>query len=336
MSDNSQEGFFKSASPTFGTFTDRDDYLHPDLVHPDDTSTETQYFGFYVPEANIYGFSYFWMHPNMDSIMGGVLAAQGFKKHHLQSEMFDFLLNIRGSTVIKDDLRSYTLPNSYQVDVLEPGKKMRMRYEDAARGNRLDLMVTATMPVAMRSNNKHFEQAMKYEGELLLRGKPYKVNCHNVRDRSWGEPRAEVTMSLPPLTWTTGAFGDDFAFNCSAFDHPDLNPLSQKEFPMTPERAFNDGWVWRDGKMSKIKSVKKLTTRDPETGRPMTHMMEMVDIHGREYLIKGTITAGLPFSFWPNCMTHLGLTKWECEGLTGWGDTQEVHWTDYMRKFTKS
>ena len=102
---------------------------------------------------------------------------------------------------------------------------------------------------------------------------------------------------------------------------------------MTPERAFNDGWVWRDGKLNKITSVKKITTRDPETGRPISHIMDMVDANGRDYRITGTVTASLPYSFWPNCMTHLCMTRWECEGVVGWGDTQEVHWTEYIRKF---
>ena len=143
-------------------------------------------------------------------------------------------------------------------------------------------------------------------------------------------------MSFPPLTWTTGTFGDNFAFNCSAFDHPDLDPASLKDFPITAAQSFNDGWVFRDGQMAKLKSVRKLTLRDPITGCPQSHMMEMVDANNREYLIRGTTVAGLPFSFWPNCMTHLCMTRWECEGLTGWGEAQEVQWSDYMRKFTKA
>ena len=337
MSENHNEDFFKSKSATFGTFDpSKDDYLHPELTHPADTCTETQYFGFYVPEADIYGFSYFWLKPNMQSIMGGVLVAQGFKSHHLQSELFDFHQNIHARSALKDDLRSYTLPNSYGVDVLDPGKHLRLRYDDPKLKNRINLDITAAGPVAMRANNKHFEQAMKYEGELVLRGKTYKVDCCNVRDRSWGEPRPEVTLDFPPLTWTTGCFGPDFAFNCSAFDHPDMNPVSLKDFPITAEKAFNDGWIWRNGEQVKIKSIKKLTLRDPVTARPLSHDIHAVDVNGHEYHIKGTITAALPFSFWPNCMTHLCMTKWECEGLIGWGDTQEVQWSEYMRKFSKA
>lgn len=336
MPEKPQEDFFKSRSLSFGSFTDQDDYLHPDQVRAGDTCTETQYFGFYVPEADIYGFSYFWLKPNLGSIMGGIFACQGFKRHHLQAELFDFEQNMSSGTVIKDDLRSYRLPNSYQVDVLEPGKRLRLRYDDPARQNRLDLAITAASPPAMRANNKHFEQAMKYAGELTLRGKTYAVDCFNVRDRSWGELRPEESLRFPPLTWTTGCFGKDFAFNCSAFDHPDLNPVSLKDFPISPEQAFNDGWIYRHGELVKIKSIRKLTLRDPETARPLTHDIHAIDVNGREYRIKGTVTAGLPYSFWPNCMTHLGLTRWECEGMTGWGDTQEVHWSDYMRAYTKA
>lgn len=53
------------------------------------------------------------------------------------------------------------------------------------------------------SQDKHFEQAMRVEGELLPRGKRYDVDCFNVRDRSWGKPRPEENMTLPPTSWMT-------------------------------------------------------------------------------------------------------------------------------------
>jgi hypothetical protein len=335
MAAKPQEDFFKSRSLTFGTFIDRDEFLHPEQDHPGDSCTETQYFGFYVPEANIYGFCYFWLHPNLDTVMSGLFACQGFKRQHLQAELFDFYQNMSRKTVITNDLRSFKLPNSYQVDVITPGKQMRMRYDDPVRQNRLDLRISAAGPVAMRANNKHFEQTMRYQGELLLRGESFKVDCCNVRDRSWGELRPEQTLSFPPLTWTTGYFGEELSFNCSAFDHPDFNPPSLGEFPIAAEQAFNDGWVVRDGRLIKLRSIRKLTQRDPQIGRPVSHIIHAVDVEERAYEIKGTVTAGLPFAFWPNVYTHLGMTRWEWDGKVGWGDTQECHWTDYIQKFVK-
>ena len=102
MSENKNEDFFKSRSKTFGTFTDKDDYLHPALVVPGGTCTETQYFGFYVPEANIYGFTYFWLKPNLKSIMGGIFICEGVKRHHLQAELFDFHQNVSSAEVLKE------------------------------------------------------------------------------------------------------------------------------------------------------------------------------------------------------------------------------------------
>ena len=335
MSNNAKEDFFKSHSKAFGTFTDNDDYLHPELVVRGGTCTETQYFGFYVPEANIYGFTYFWLRPNLNAIMGGIFICEGIKRNHIQAELFDFHQNILHTEVITDDLRHYKLPNSYEVEVLEPGKRMRLRYDDPVLQNKVDLAITAASPVAMRANNKHFEQAMHYKGSLTLRGKTHQVDCYNVRDRSWGELRPEVGMELPPLTWTTGCFGPDFAFNCSAFDHPDRNPVTMKALPITEEMAFNDGWIWRNGELVKITSINKLTQRDPVNGRPLSHDMLAVDVNGREYHIKGTVTAGLPQSFWPNCLSHMGMTRWDCDGNTGWGDTQEIQWAEFTRKFTQ-
>lgn len=334
MAEKVEEDFFKSRSLEFGSFAPADEFLHPHIACHGDTCTETQYFGFYVPEARVYAFAYLWVHPNLQTVFGGLVVCEGFKRHHLQAELFDFRANLSRSSALPEDLRSFRLPNSYQVDVLEPGKRMRLRYSDPRRENELDIEATAAGPVAMRANQKHFEQAMHYRGSLTLRGKSYAVDCHNVRDRSWGEPRPEDPLPFPPLTWTTGCFGESFAFNCSAFDHPDYNPETKADFPISASQAFNDGWVFCDGELVKIKAIKKLTTRDSRTGRPVSHVIEALDVMNRSFHITGTVVAGLPLSCWPNCVTHLGLTRWEYDGRVGWGDTQEVQWTDYMRSFT--
>lgn len=328
--------WFATLHEGFGRFTPEDDLLHPNHKVPGDTLTETQYFGFNVPEANVYCFGYFWLHANLDVISGGVFACEGIKRHHLQSELFDIHAYLSKGSVIRDDLRSYRMANSYEVTVLEPGKRMRIRYEDAARQNRIDVEARAVMPVAMRGNNKHFEQAMKMEGEIVLRGRHHAVNAYNVRDRSWGELRPEEGQALPPMTWMTGVFGDDFAFNCNAFDHPDLDPAWKPAFPAFPaERAFNDGWIWKDGELARIRTARKITERDPVDGRPVSHRIEMTDVRGRSFTVTGTITAGVPWSGWPNVVVQLHLTRWECDGRVGWGDTQEVQWNDFVRACTR-
>ncbi len=335
MSAKENEDWFKTPSAGFGDFTDADDFLHPQEVVEGDTLTETQYFGFNIPEENIYGFSYFWLHPNLDVVTGGLFACQGLKNSSMQAELFDMHAYVSKDRVITNDLQAYEFPNSYAVKVLEPGKRMRIAYNDEARGNRLDMEATAIMPVAMRGNNKHFEQGMKNSGELVLRGKRYSLdNTYAVRDRSWGQLRPEDNTAMPPMTWLTGTFGDDFAFNCNCADHPDLSPDWSGVLEMPAENTFHDGWIFENGELVRLKSARKSTRRDPQTGRPLRHDIQAQAADGSTYHITGEITAGLPWSGWPNMVCQLYLTRWECKGRTGWGDTQEVQWNDYVYNCT--
>jgi hypothetical protein len=328
--------WFSTTNPGFGQFTDVDDLLHPQHAQPGDTLTETQYFGFNIPEENIYGFGYFWLHPNLEVVTSGVFVAQGIKRSHLQAELFDVRAYVDSKSVLTNDLHSYRMPNSYGVDVIEPGRKMRVFYEDTRAKNRIEFEANAVMPVAMRANNKHFEQTMKVDGELVLRGKSYRIDGFNVRDRSWGELRPEDAQLLPPMTWMTGAFGEGFSFNCNAFDDPELNPDWHGKMQLPTANSFNDGWVYRDGELIRVISASKITRRDPQTGRPIAHEIKMTDAHGRVYAIKGAITAGVPWSGWPNVVVQLFLTRWEWEGRVGWGDTQEVQWNDYTMLCTNT
>jgi len=330
MSTNN-ENWYDSPAPAFGTSNpSTDDLLHPGHRPAGDGLTETQYFGLSIPEHNIYGFFYFWHHPNLNVLSGGLFVCRGLKQNHLQAELYDMIQFNQADKILVDDLNSYSLPNGYRVDLLEGGHKVRIRYEDEVRNNIVDIVASSVMPIAMRANNRHFEQAMRTSGYLVLRGQRYDfADTFMVRDRSWGEMRNEAIQSLPSMSWLTGTFGDDFAFNVNAFDNPDRQPdWIGKMKPAKPD-PLNDGWVWYEGKLAHVVSVDKLTVRDPANGRPLTHDFSMLDELGRSFLIKGKTTAGFPWACWWNITVHLNLTRWECNGRTGWGDTQECQWSDY-------
>ena len=59
--------FFLKKNRGLSTFKPGDDLLHPDSFADikDDSATETQYFGFSVPEAGIHALTYMWWHPNL-------------------------------------------------------------------------------------------------------------------------------------------------------------------------------------------------------------------------------------------------------------------------------
>lgn len=317
----------------FGDYDDNDELLHPAMNAPVThyAATETQYFGFSVPEARVHGLGYFWHHPKLGVISGGVTAFQGIKHKHLAAELYDQRM-FMSDKVVQDSLRHYKTDVGYQVDVDEPFQTMRLQYKDDSRGNALDIHYTALAPPAMLPNRKHFEQPMKTSGSITLNGKTYAVQGYNVRDRSWGEARTEETMKVPPVVWLTGVFDEEFSFNAVLMDDPSRSPEWDGLYEITPEQALRGGWIRHNGRYSRIVKASQVTRRDPTYLHPLSHELDLVDEHGECYELRGTIVASCPAGYWPNANIYVGLVRWECRGLTGWGDSQESQWADFVRK----
>ncbi|MET0985523.1 MAG: hypothetical protein ABW034_08960, partial [Steroidobacteraceae bacterium] len=330
MSENSSF-FLHNAGLGFGSYGPEDELLHPQMNAQitDEALTETQYFGFNVPEERIHALTYFWHHPRLNTFTGGAMVWQGIKNHHLACELYDLRL-FMSDKVIGENIDHYRIPSSYQVDVIDPFKQVRLRYEDKARQNAFDIHCTAIAPPAMLPNRKHFEQPMRTTGSLTLRGKTYKVDGVNVRDRSWAEARSEAPVPFPPVAWLTGVFSDDFAFNCSCTDDPTRSPDWQGIYDIPASQALKGGWIYQKGTYTRVVEASKLTRRDPVTLRPVSHELEVVDEKGQRFSFTGQIEASSPCGYWSNVSIFIALVKWTCNGQTGYGDSQEAQWTDYV------
>jgi hypothetical protein len=330
----SEQPFFLSKNTGFVDCSSVDDYLHPkaNAKRVGDTLTETQYLGISIPEERIHGLFNCWHHPNLGVVTGGAWIWQGIKPHHLACELFD-IRSFMGDEPIRNDLHSYTLDNSYGVKVIEPLKKLHARYSDPSRKNSFDLEYTALAPPVMFANGLHFDQGMKVAGELVLQGKCYDVNGYNVRDRSWGALRPEDHVNMPPMSWMTGSFGDDLFFNITGFDHPDLEPDYKEFMEFSAENTLNAGWIHRDGKVFEIVECRKHTVRNRQTMFPELVTMDMTDVTGRVYKLKGEIIAASNWSAWLNVDVTIALAQWDCDGRTGYGDVQDAHWHDWIRGF---
>lgn len=315
------------------------DAIENELLHPEvnakikgDSLSETQYFSINVPEENIHGIIYCWHRPNLKIVSGGAWIWQGIKRPGLSAEIFD-MRSFMSDECLKNDLYHYRLDNGLEVKLLEPyGKHFHATYADEARGNKLDLTYTAMMPVVMFETGVHFEQGMKVQGEITLRGKTYKVDTLNVRDRTWGSLRGEMAQPAPPVPWMSGAFNENFYFSVIAYDHPDLNPdwLGIYDFPA--DKTLKSGWIYRDGKLFTIQSCRKITEHNPDSLFPTAVRMELVDNEGNTYNLKGTIVAASNWTAWMNCEVVISLCRWEYDGMIGYGDFQEAKWTDYLYK----
>lgn len=309
----------------FGRHEERDEFFHG--TGPEgDTLTETWFWNFHVPEANINCFVYCWVHPNLKMCSGGLMIYQGHKPSHLACELFDYRDYLSMDVVGDGSVISY--PNGLTVTAIEPLTKVRMDFDDPSRDTSFSVVATAVDIPIMRANNRHFEQLMHVKGSLRLRGTDHIVDCYAVRDRSWGELRPESNAPVPPYTWVTGAFGPDFAFNVGSHDDPGRTPDWECVIH-APERIFNDGWVLKDGEQRRIVKSSKITRRQGERHAPVTHEYEFEDDKGDSYRISGTLVAQMEWGGWSNMTCHLGLVKWQWDGRTGYGESQEVSWNEY-------
>jgi hypothetical protein len=333
-----QKPFFMTQNTGFGLAVPEDDLLHPEQnkLATGDSVTETQYFGFSVPEANIHALCYLWHRPNLGIITGGVWVWQGIKRGAVFSELMD-IRSFMNDSAIKNDLHHFKLENSYSVKILEPLKRFHMTYKDAARGNAFDLIQEAVSPVVMFADGNHFEQAMKVKGHLSLRGTSYEVDCYSVRDRSWGKPRPEDIMPIPPMSWVTAVFDDDFSINCNVTDQATGNPeLAGTEFDRPVESSLHGGWVWKDGEISQIVSAQKSVARAPGTFIPVGVELDVEDALGRSFHLSGKLLASCPWETWSNVQMNISLMRWQCEGLITHGDCQEAMWGDYLNFMTSN
>ena len=312
----------------FGQHKPEDEYLHG-TGPAGDSLTETWYWNFHVPEAAINCFAYCWVHPNLKVVSGGVFLYKGLNEHHLQCELFEYRDYM--SIDVVGDGHDIQLPNSMRVEALKPLEHLRFSFDDPGRETKFDIDLKAVGVPIMRANNKHFEQVMHATGSLTLRGESYNVDCYPVRDRSWGELRPESHSPSPPYTWVTGTFGTDFAFNVGSLDdlsrHPDWEGVMEG-----PASGFKDGWVVVKGEQRRIVKSSKITTRELSIHRPIRHEYEFEDSAGDTYRISGKIIGQTVWGGWSNMTCHCGLVEWEWNGRTGWGETQEVMWNDYLWK----
>jgi hypothetical protein len=321
----------------FGNYDPSDEMLHPAAGSDDPTVSETWLYMWYVPEARIGAWAYVWMHPNLDVLTSGITVYQGHKRNHLECELMDFRAYLPGAILRDGGMgRDVRVPNGLHVEILEPAARMRIRYQDAERGNAVDVRFTAASPPIMRENGRHFDQVLMADGTMTLGGRDYRVTGHALRDRSWGEPRPEHRYPIPPFTWMTGTFPTaGISWHLCAYDDPARAPdwLGRME---TPEKIFREGWMFRDGEMLRLRAGTQVTRRDPHTLVPISAEVRLTDSRNRTYEISGVTLASTLWSNWPNMSAHVGLAQWELNGEIGWGDLQEFQSPNYVRAMLAS
>lgn len=327
-------------STDFHPIRDADELLHPVEVGSHPGLTETSYFHFNIPAQGLTGELYVWFHSRLRMISAGVWIWKGFKRERLAAEYFDYRAFMPYHDGQIDD---YTTPTGIRVKVIKPLEQIQVEYEDGRRGVRLHMLQRAAAPPVARARafdfeggyaaviQGGFEQPMRVEGELELAGRRHRIDGYSIRDRSWNQVRDEMPRAVPPYTWLAAIADGNFSFCLGAYDDPALEPEWKNVLPDPPDGGKVHGWIHRDGETRRLVRVSKITRRKNMV--PVSHELKMQDTSGREYEFRGYVRSGLPIVPWPNMTCWCGLTEWECDGITAWGDTQECQWADYVANF---
>ena len=325
--------FFLAVNDSLAGSDPRDDLLHPErnkLVQSD-SCTETQYFGFCVPEARIQAFCYLWHHPNLRLVSGGLFVFKGDKHTVVHGELCDFR-SFMSDAPLRNDLHEYRLENGYGVKILEPLKRHRVTYADTARQNVVDVEMAAVRPPVMYGDGNHFEQAMKVNGKLTLRGVQYDVDCFTIRDRSWGRPRSEAPLPVPATSWMVGVFNEGFAFSASVFEQQEMAPELRPPLAIPIEKTLNGGWLDRDGRIGVLVRARKRVVRAPGSFIPRYVELEITDDLDRSLSLRGTSCATTLWQAWPNMTLPICQMRWEADGLIAYGECQEGNWNDHLNE----
>lgn len=290
---------------------------------------ETSYFGFNIPQEKINCEIYHWVHPHLGVSSGGVFIFQGRKPLQIAADYIDY----RTYMPMPESIVNCTWPSGVRIDMIEPNQRFRLEYTDAGSDTRFDFESIAVMPLAVRPDGRHFTQAMKTKGKLVLRGKAYGIDGFFTRDRSWGDKRSEKPAPVPPLSWAVGVFDKSFAFHVTAFDAPDRHPDWVTRYPFIKAGANHLwGYVWNEGKLSGIARVDSFVQRAANGVTPDAMEMRVEDSDGRSYDIRGTVEAQIPFQLWGNMTDFTSLMRWECDGRIGYGDHQDFNFNDHAAR----
>ena len=136
------------------------------------------------------------------------------------------------------------------------------------------------------------------------------------------------------MSWLHGIFGRDFAFHIMAIDDAESKPAWAGTYPAPPAgKNILGGYIFKDGVVHGIASARKKTLREADGFTPCGYALDILDTAGNSHAIRGELTALLPSHTSGNWMIMEAQTRWECSGRTGWGESEDLLSSDFIRRF---
>ncbi|GAB2982196.1 hypothetical protein LWP59_16605 [Amycolatopsis acidiphila] len=255
------------------------------------------------------------------------------------------------------DLRDITFPaGGFSVKMLRPLMDYQVGYRDAEAGFAIEFehrsvhpphRFTPGRPPAM--HNPHFDQLGHVTGELTLRGERIPIDCHSVRDRTWGPRGGPHGQSQKPaylrgehrvtepggVRWREiererGRGRIQYIFGHTGAHTGFLGFVRPQDGDAAGWSPMNVGWLLRDGRFERLDPARSRMRnyRDPATGWSAHMQVEVIDVAGRRLEAEGFAVSHM-------CEHGAGwnaLMRWEYDGMIGWGEDQDGWQFPHFRK----
>ncbi|MGW6032732.1 hypothetical protein ACWFOS_03670 [Gordonia terrae] len=280
-----------------------DDFMH-EPGNDDIFWTETAMFSFAVPERRISGMSYplFRLNQGVCNSAIYVWDDSGEADHEiLYSQNFWHL-------PLPEDPQKLRLLNGLKYDVLEPLRRYRVRYDGGLV--KFDLQYEGICEPVMNKAGNHLDQPCRVTGTLEIRGETIPVDCYEIRDKTW-HVRSDLRVA------------SDIAEGSYTYAiTPDSAVVAQMMGSPSGEQELANGWLFRDGQVSSLKTGSRKATRDP--GRPASFVeLGGTDEMGRTFHLSGKTVNHYALRAAPSLPTWASAVEFDFDGVAAHGQNQE-------------
>jgi hypothetical protein len=265
--------------------------------------TETNWWSWNVPNRNMGGWIHHAGRVNQHNLTGGCWTWDDSDQPALYEKRYTVPYE-------RSSLREkQSFATGFTLEVLEPLMKYRTIWSDPGELE-VDLVHEGIMAPHSHPEgampfyqSRHFDQAMKVTGTVVLSGEEIPVNCYSVRDRSWG-PRPGGPV--PPEGRLPEGVRPSFKRGRPAKPGAGIGYVFATQDSREAFMAFTAPWMDADGKASDdvsagylvrddvyapLVSGSRVITLDPDTLFINTIHLEATDSLERELIADGTLRA---------------------------------------------
>lgn len=302
-----------------------------DRLHPpgdDDSWFESYWFAFHVPERAIMVYVYPWFRTKLNLYGGGVQAWDNsggapwsiLYNDYSWARRFDGPASLIEGTSINtpQGVRIDCLPgeNHYRIRYDRPGLAFDVTYKSVGEANR-----TTASAAETGIFNGHIDQPGHCTGTLRLGEETFPIDCHTIRDRSWGPRRDDNYDMHVGYYYATASKSDAFM-------------MIGHEGPSADEFGMISGYLIREGVRSPLLTASARIVRDDEHA-PITCHITATDELGRTMEAHGKAMSTAGMQQQPGMFSWCSLASWTFSGVEAYGELQESWHPDAYRAFVR-